>query len=132
MRWLALGMVSLGLLVPALASAAQTVPFSTAKRQLKLYTVMTCDGPCEWRVFACHRVSPRRVDCGSEILLAREGVIESKGKSEYVVEREICRWVSVATPSRSSGGSLRIDAKHFRCREAKPDEGLAGPGQTAR
>jgi len=119
---------TLALLLPTLVSAANessSIDFGHAKRELQRYAYFTCPTTdCPHRTYACRRLSPRRVACDSEILVVKEGVIEPQHK--FVVERQICSWVGVATPFHGSTKKLRLAAKHFKCRLAKPGEGLGG------
>ncbi len=102
---------------PAVASADGShfhIDFQRAKRQIKHFTAMTCTQPCRHRAYDCERHSPSRVSCRSWTFTRNEGVIYPE--NEFVIERETCKWVTVATPFRGSATRLRLQAKHLRCR----------------
>lgn len=96
------------------ADASETrIDFQHAKRQIKHFTAMTCTQPCRHRAYECQRHSPSRVSCRSWTLTRSEGVIYPE--NEFVIERETCKWVTVATPFEGSATKLRLQAEHFRC-----------------
>jgi hypothetical protein len=96
------------------------IDFQHAKRQIKHYTAMTCAEPCRHRAYGCRRHSPSRVSCHSWTLTRREGIVYPE--EEFVIERETCKWVTVATPFHGSATRLRLQAKHFICRITRMDK----------
>ncbi len=116
---------ALVMLLPSVAVAAEQHPqvkinFQQARREIRHFTAMTCTEPCRHRAYGCHRHSTSRVSCRSWILIRREGVVYPE--NEFVIERETCKWVTVATPYRGSSTKLRLDSKHYRCWLEKTDK----------
>jgi hypothetical protein len=113
-------MASLFCLALAHANESQVhIDFRLAKRQIQHFTAMTCTSLCRHRAYDCHRHSASRVSCHSWTFARAEGVVYPE--NEFVVERETCKWVTVATPYRGSATKLRLQSKHFRCRVKRTD-----------
>jgi hypothetical protein len=114
-------MASLSCLTVAHANDSRAhIDFRLAKRQIQHFTAMTCTSRCRHRAYDCHRHSPSRVSCHSWTFAQTEGVIYPE--NEFVVERETCKWVTVATPYRGSATKLRLQSNHFRCRVERTDK----------
>lgn len=114
-------MASLSCPTVAHANESQVhIDFRLAKRQIQHFTAMTCASRCRHRAYDCNRHSPSRVSCHSWTFAQTEGVIYPE--NEFVVERETCKWITIATPYRGSATKLRLQSRHFVCRAKRTDK----------